>query len=42
LGDLPEDARIIIKWILEEQVVRVWTGFKCLAIGCSGEVLRTL
>jgi hypothetical protein len=27
LGDLAIDGRIIFKWVLEKQNVRVWSGF---------------
>jgi hypothetical protein len=35
------DGRIILKWILQEEGVRVWTGFTWLIISSSGGLLRT-
>jgi hypothetical protein len=32
-------GRIILKWILEKQCRKVWTGFMWLMIGTSGELL---
>jgi hypothetical protein len=32
LKDLGLGELIILKWILKELVVRVWTGFSCLRI----------
>jgi hypothetical protein len=32
LDDLVVDGRIILKWILKEPRIRVWTGFICLTI----------
>jgi hypothetical protein len=39
LGDLGIDGSIILKWTLEKQYVRLWTGFIWLMIGTSGGLL---
>jgi hypothetical protein len=36
LRDRGADVRIILKWILNKQVLRMWTGFIWLRIGSSG------
>jgi hypothetical protein len=33
------DGRIILKWILKKQDVKVWTGFMWLRTGSSGRLL---
>jgi hypothetical protein len=38
LENVKGDERIILKWILKEQDVRVWTGFICRRIGPSGDL----
>jgi hypothetical protein len=35
------DERIKLKWILERQRVKLWTGFIWLRTGASGGVLQT-
>jgi hypothetical protein len=37
--DLGVDVRIILEWILQEKVWRMWTGFISLRIGTSGRLL---
>jgi len=37
-GDLVADG-IILKWILQKQDIKVWTGFIWLRIGTSGWLL---
>jgi DNA replication protein DnaC len=39
LGDQGIDERITLKWILKEQDVRVWAGFKWLRTGLNGRTL---
>jgi hypothetical protein len=39
LDDLEVDGRIILKWILNKKIVRVWDGFFWLRICSSGELL---
>jgi hypothetical protein len=34
------DGRIILKWILQKQRVRVRAGFNCLRIGSSGRLCK--
>jgi hypothetical protein len=34
-GDVGIDGKIVLKWILKKQVVRMWTGLSWLRIGCS-------
>jgi hypothetical protein len=41
LGDLDVDRRIILEWILEKFIGKVWTGFIWLRIRTSGGLLRT-
>jgi hypothetical protein len=39
-GDLDVEGRIILKWILKIQGVRVWAVFVWLRIGTSDGLLR--
>jgi hypothetical protein len=39
-GDLVADG-IILKWILQKQDIKVWTGFIWLRIGTCGGLLQT-
>jgi hypothetical protein len=39
LEGLGIDGRIILKWILGKQVLKVWIGFIWLRTGTSGELL---
>jgi hypothetical protein len=38
MGDGGVDWRIILKWLLKEQGVRIWTGFICFRTGASDEI----
>jgi hypothetical protein len=38
LGELGIDGRIILKWILKKENVKVWTDFMWLRIGASGRI----
>jgi hypothetical protein len=35
------NGRIKLRWSVKKQGVRMWTGFKWLRIGCSGQLLWT-
>jgi hypothetical protein len=37
--DVSVDGRILLKWIVEKQIGRVWNGFIYLGIGCFGGLL---
>jgi hypothetical protein len=37
LGDLEVDGKTILEYILEIKDVRMWTGFKWLKIGFTGD-----
>jgi hypothetical protein len=39
LGNFGGDARIILKWILEERCLSIWTGYKWLSIGPNDKIL---
>jgi hypothetical protein len=39
LGDLGVGGKIILKWILKVYGVRVWSGFMCLTVRCSGRLI---
>jgi hypothetical protein len=39
LGDLSIDERIILKWILKKQGMRMWTGFMWLRIRTNSRLL---
>jgi hypothetical protein len=39
LGGLRVEERIILKQIIEEEGLRMWTGFIWLRVGSSGELL---
>jgi hypothetical protein len=39
--NLDVDGRLIIKWILNKQLIRVWSGLNWLMIGSSGGILST-
>lgn len=39
LGDLGGDGRLILKWILNDNVVRMWAGFSWLKVEPSCRLL---
>jgi len=41
LGDIGTDWRIILEWILQEQGMRVWTGFMWFMTGTIGGLFWT-
>jgi len=39
LGDLGTERKIILKWILKKEGVRIWNEIICHIIGSSGKLM---